>query len=132
MSTVQPATELRLPTRSGARAQPSSECPVGAPTGPARQGQLIGLDEAPSPADAREWSRCSPDVSRLEHCGPVGAGSTNEACDQPAADGLLQASGEAFRADPRSRYRPGAPHHPVTDISAATNAIKARAAMIAR
>src|SRR5262252_10143787 len=51
MSTVQPATELALAEKVRRKGAAFVECPVGGSTGPARQGQLIGLLGA-EPADA--------------------------------------------------------------------------------
>jgi 3-hydroxyisobutyrate dehydrogenase len=75
MSTVQPGVETALAERVRAKAAAFVECPVGGSTGPARQGKLIGLIGA-EPADA---ARAKPLLDqlcrRIEHCGPVGAGS---------------------------------------------------------
>src|SRR5262249_19119900 len=75
-STVQPATELTLADKVRRKGAAFVECPVGGSTGPARQGQLIGLLGG-APADA---DRAQPLVRqlcrRIEHCGPVGAGAT--------------------------------------------------------
>ena len=43
MSTVQPATEVALAEKVRAKGAAFVECPVGGTTGPARQGQLVGL-----------------------------------------------------------------------------------------
>src|SRR5262245_40980429 len=51
MSTVQPATEVALAAKVRAKGAAMVECPVGGTTGPARQGQLVGLMGA-EPADA--------------------------------------------------------------------------------
>ena len=76
MSTVQPATEVALAAKVRAKGAALVECPVGGTTGPARQGQLIGLMGA-EPADAE---RARPMLEqlcrRIEHCGPVGAAAS--------------------------------------------------------
>src|SRR5919197_2204680 len=51
MSTVQPATELALADKVRGKGAAFVECPVGGTTGPARQGQVIGLMGA-EPGDA--------------------------------------------------------------------------------
>src|ERR671935_91250 len=75
MSTVRPQTEVALAGKVRAKSAALVECPVGGSTGPARQGKLIGLMGA-EPADA---ARARPILEqlcrRLEHCGPIGAGS---------------------------------------------------------
>src|SRR5262249_62180350 len=72
---VQPATELALAEKVRRKGAAFVECPVGGSTGPARQGQLIGLLGA-EPADA---ARVEPLLRqmcrRFEHSGPVGAAS---------------------------------------------------------
>src|SRR2546427_49450 len=72
------------------------ECPVGGSTGPARQGQLIGLLGA-TPADAE---RARPLLHglcrRIEHCGPVGAGATMKLAINLPLMVSWQAFGEAF------------------------------------
>ena len=51
------------------------ECPVGGLTAPARQGKLLGLMGG-EPADAERAKLILNQLCRrLEHCGPVGAGS---------------------------------------------------------
>jgi 3-hydroxyisobutyrate dehydrogenase len=131
MSTVQPATELALAEKVRRKGAAFVECPVGGTTGPARQGQLIGLLGA-EPADA---ARVEPLLRqmcrRLEHCGPVGAGSTMKLAINLPLMVSWQAFGEAFALTRDLGIDPERLLGLFTDISAATNAIKARAAMIA-
>jgi 3-hydroxyisobutyrate dehydrogenase len=75
MSTVRPRVEAALAERVRAEGAAFIECPVGGSTGPARQGELIGLVGA-EPADvARAKPLLDQLCRRIEHCGPVGAGS---------------------------------------------------------
>jgi 3-hydroxyisobutyrate dehydrogenase len=131
MSTVQPATELALADKARGKGAAFVECPVGGTTGPARQGQLIGLLGA-EPADA---ARVEPLLRqmcrRLEHCGPVGAGSTMKLAINLPLMVSWQAFGEAFALTRDLGIDPDRLLSLFTDISAATNAIKARAATIA-
>src|SRR5499426_3587569 len=131
MSTVQPATELALAEKVRRKGAAFVECPVGGSTGPARQGQLIGLLGA-EPADA---ARVEPLLRqmcrRFEHCGPVGAGSTMKLAINLPLMVSWQAFGEAFALTRDLGIDPERLLSLFTDISAATNAIKARAAMIA-
>jgi 3-hydroxyisobutyrate dehydrogenase len=131
MSTVQPATELALADKVRRKGAAFVECPVGGTTGPARQGQLIGLMGA-EPADA---ARAEPLLRqmcrRIEHCGPVGAGSTMKLAINLPLMVSWQAFGEAFALIRDLGIDPDRLLSIFTDISAATNAIKARAAMIA-
>jgi len=130
MSTVQPATELALADKVRGKDAAFVECPVGGTTGPARQGQLIGLLGA-EPADA---ARVEPLLRqmcrRLEHCGPVGAGSTMKLAINLPLMVSWQAFGEAFALTRDLGIEPERLLGLFTDISASTNAIKARAAMI--
>jgi 3-hydroxyisobutyrate dehydrogenase len=131
MSTVQPATELALAENVRRKGAAFVECPVGGTTGPARQGQLIGLlgaelaDAEPAQVLLRQLCR------RIEHCGPVGAGSTMKLAINLPLMVSWQAFGEAFALTRDLGIDPERLLGIFTDISAATNAIKARAAMIA-
>src|SRR5262245_10030736 len=130
MSTVRPATELALADKVRHKGAAFVECPVGGSTGPARQGALIGLMGA-EPADA---ARADPLLRqmcrRIEHCGPVGAGSTMKLAINLPLMVSWQAFGEAFALIRDLGIDPERLVSLFTDISAATNAMKARAAMI--
>jgi 3-hydroxyisobutyrate dehydrogenase len=96
MSTVPPKVELALAPKVHGKGAAFVECPVGGSTAPARKGQLLGLMGA-EPADA---ARARPILEQLcrkvEHCGPVGAGSSMKlAINLPLMVGW-QAYGEAF------------------------------------
>jgi 3-hydroxyisobutyrate dehydrogenase len=130
MSTVQPATELALAEKVRRKGAAFVECPVGGTTGPARQGQLIGFLGA-APADAeRPQVLLRQLCRRIEHCGPVGAGSTMKLAINLPLMVSWQAFGEAFALTRDLGIDPERLLSIFTDISAATNAIKARAAMI--
>jgi 3-hydroxyisobutyrate dehydrogenase len=75
MSTVLPATEIALATAVRANGAAFVECPVGGSTGPARQGKLIGLMGAEEADAARARPILEQFCRRVEHAGPVGAGS---------------------------------------------------------
>jgi 3-hydroxyisobutyrate dehydrogenase len=76
MSTVSPKVPTGLAPKVRAKGAAFVECPVGGSNAPARQGKLLGLMGA-EPADAE---RAKPILNqlcrRLEHCGPVGTGSS--------------------------------------------------------
>jgi len=76
MSTVQPADERALADKVASKGARFVECPVGGTTGPARQGKLLGL----AGGEAADVARARPILNelcrRLEHLGPVGAGSS--------------------------------------------------------
>jgi 3-hydroxyisobutyrate dehydrogenase len=131
MSTVQPATEVALAGKVRAKGAILVECPVGGTTGPARQGQLIGLMGA-EPADAeRARPLLNQMCRRLEHCGPVGAAASVKLAINLPLMVSWQAFGEAFAICRDVGMDPDRLVGLFTDISATTNAIKMRAPMIA-
>ena len=96
MSTVAPKVETDLAPKVRAKGAAFVECPVGGSTAPARKGQLLGLMGA-EPADAE---RAKPILEQLcrkvEHCGPVGAGSAMKLAINLPLMVAWQAYGEAF------------------------------------
>jgi 3-hydroxyisobutyrate dehydrogenase len=131
MSTVQPATEIALAEKVRALGAVFVECPVGGTTTPARQGQLVGLLGA-EPADAtRARSLLEQLCRRIDHCGPVGAGATMKLAINLPLLISWQAFGEAFALCRDLGVEPERLMNLFTDISATTNALKARAPMVA-
>jgi len=130
MSTVRPATAVALAQKVRARGAVPVECPVGGTIGPARQGQLVGLMGA-DPADA---ARARPLLEqlcrRIDHCGPVGAGATVKLAINLPLMISWQAFGEAFALCRDLGIEPQRLLNLFTDISATTNALKARAVMV--
>jgi 3-hydroxyisobutyrate dehydrogenase len=131
MSTVRPATEIALAEKVRAKGAAFVECPVGGTVGPARQGQLIGLLGA-EPADAARARPLLVELCRrIEHCGPIGAGATMKLAINLPLMISWQAFGEAFALCRDLGVEPQKLFGLFTDISATTNALKARAPMIA-
>jgi 3-hydroxyisobutyrate dehydrogenase len=130
MSTVQPTTEVALAEAVRRKGAALVECPVGGTTGPARQGKLLGLMGA-EPADA---ARAKPILEqlcrRVEHCGPVGAGSATKLAINLPLMVSWQAFGEAFAMCRDVGLDPQRLLDLFTDTSGATNALKGRAPMI--
>src|SRR5581483_11330061 len=130
MSTVLPATSVALAEKVRARGAAFVECPVGGTITPARQGKLLGLMGA-EPADAaRARPVLEPLCRRLEHCGPVGAGTTMKLAINLPLMISWQAYGEAFALCRDIGFPPARLLDLFTDISGATNALKARAPMV--
>jgi 3-hydroxyisobutyrate dehydrogenase len=130
MSTVRPATAIALAEKVRAKGAAHVECPVGGSTAPARNGQLVGLMGA-DPADAaRARSLLEQLTRRLDHCGPVGAGSTVKLAINLPLMISWQAFGEAFALCRDFNIAPDRLVNLFTDISASTTAIKSRAAMV--
>ena len=96
MSTVAPKVETDLAPKVRGKGASLIECPVGGSTAPARQGKLLGLMGA-EPEDAQ---RALPILEQLcrkvEHCGPVGAGSAMKLAINLPLMVAWQAYGEAF------------------------------------
>jgi 3-hydroxyisobutyrate dehydrogenase len=131
MSTVRPATQTALAGKVRAAGAAFVECPVGGSTAPARQGQLIGL----LGADTKDATRARPLLDqlcrRVEHCGSVGAGATMKLAINLPLLISWQAFGEAFALCRDLGIDPQRLMSVFTDISATTNALKARAPMVA-
>lgn len=130
MSTVEPQTEVALAGNVRARGAAFVECPVGGSTGPARSGKLIGLMGA-EPADA---ARAKPILDqlcrRLEHCGPVGTGSSMKLAINLPLMVAWQAYGEAFAIASAAGWEPKRLLDLFVDTNGANPAMKNRADMI--
>jgi 3-hydroxyisobutyrate dehydrogenase len=96
MSTVAPTVQTDLAPKVRAKGASFVECPVGGSTSPARKGQLLGLMGA-EPADAQRAQPLLEQLCRkIEHCGPVGAGSAMKLAINLPLMVAWQAYGEAF------------------------------------
>ena len=131
MSTVQPATEVALAAKVRDKGAAFVECPVGGTTGPARQGQLIGLMGAEAVDADRAYPLLKQLCRRIDHCGPVGAAASVKLAINLPLMVSWQAFGEAFALCKDTKLSSEQLVNLFTDISATTNAIKARAPMIA-
>jgi 3-hydroxyisobutyrate dehydrogenase len=131
MSTVLPAAEVALAGAVQAKGAAFVECPVGGSTGPARQGNLIGLMGA-EPADA---ARARPILEqlcrRLEHAGPVGSGSVLKFTINLPLMVYWQALGEALAMARSVATDPDRLMDLLSDTSGAASVLKVRAPGIA-
>ncbi len=130
MSTVPPIVETTLAPKVRGKGAVFVECPVGGSTAPARQGKLLGLMGA-EPADA---ARARPILEQLcrkvEHCGPVGAGSSMKlAINLPLMVGW-QAYAEAFAIARDVGWEPKRLLDLFVESNGANNGLKMRADMI--
>ena len=130
MSTVRPDTEIALAKDVRAKGAAFVECPVGGTIGPAREGKLLGLMGAEEADAARARPLLETMCRRVEHCGPVGAGSNMKLAVNLPLMVAWQAYGEAFALVQSLGYDPDRLLDLFTDISAANNALKGRAPMI--
>jgi len=130
MSTVPPKVELELAPKVRGKGAAFVECPVGGSTMPARKGQLLGLMGA-EPVDAE---RAKPILEQLcrkvEHCGPVGAGSSMKLAINLPLMVAWQAYGEAFAIARDVGWEPKRLLALFAESNGANNALKMRADMI--
>jgi len=130
MSTVPPNIETALAAKVRGQGAAFVECPVGGSTTPARRGQLLGLMGA-APVDA---ARARPLLEQLcrkvEHCGPVGAGSSMKLAINLPLMVAWQAYGEAFAIARDVGWEPKRLLDLFVESNGANNGLKMRADMI--
>jgi 3-hydroxyisobutyrate dehydrogenase len=132
MSTVRPQTERTLAAKVSARGGAFVECPVGGTTGPARQGKLLGLMGG-EPADtARARPILEALCRRLEHVGPIGAGTTMKLAINLPLLVSWQAFGEAFALCRDVGLDPARLLDLFADSSGGTNSLKIRGPQLAQ
>jgi 3-hydroxyisobutyrate dehydrogenase len=130
MSTVRPETEAALAGKVRAAGAALVECPVGGTVGPAQQGKLLGLMGAETTDAARARPLLEQLCRRIEHCGPVGTGSSMKLAINLPLMITWQAYGEAFAICRDVGFEPKRLVDLFSDISATNNAFKARAPAI--
>lgn len=96
MSTVQPHEEVALAEKVRAKGAAFVECPVGGTVGPARQGKLLGVAGGSKEDFARAKPLLEQMCRRVEHVGPVGAGSSMKLALNLPLMVYYQALGEAL------------------------------------
>jgi 3-hydroxyisobutyrate dehydrogenase len=131
MSTVQPEVEVALGARVRKRGAALVECPVGGTTGPAREGKLFGFAGASDADMARARPLLESLCRRLEHVGPVGAGSRMKLAVNLPLYVYWQALGEALLLCRPLGLDPERLLSILADTSGGANVLKVRAGMIA-
>lgn len=130
MSTVPPKVEIDAAAKVRAKGAAFAECPVGGSTVPARKGQLLGL----MGAELADATRARPVLEQLcrkvEHCGPVGAGSSMKLAINLPLMVAWQAYGEAFAIARDVGWEPKRLLALFAESNGANNALKMRADMI--
>jgi 3-hydroxyisobutyrate dehydrogenase len=131
MSTVQPATEVELAKKIGAKGATMVECPVGGTVGPALQGKLLGVA-----GGAREdFARAKPILEqlcrRVDLVGPVGAGASMKLAINLPLGIFWQALGEAYSLCRHLNLDPAWLMELFADTSGGTNVLKARGGAVA-
>ena len=132
MSTVQPETEVALAERVRAKGATFVECPVGGTVGPARDGKLLGV----AGGTARRTSPARQPLlaqmcRRVEHVGPVGAGSSMKLALNLPLMVYYQALGEAYVLCRHLGLDPKWLMEFLSDTSGAPNVLKTRGPKIA-
>ncbi|GAC1334027.1 MAG: NAD(P)-dependent oxidoreductase [Beijerinckiaceae bacterium] len=132
MSTVRPQTSIALAKDVRARGGAFVECPVGGSTGPARQGKLIGM----AGGDKADFERARPILEalcrRVDHFGPVGAGTRMKLAINLPLIVFYQALAEAFILCRPNGMEPVALIEFFADTSGAPNVLKVRGPLIGK
>jgi 3-hydroxyisobutyrate dehydrogenase len=131
MSTVRPEVQVALEQRVKQAAAALVECPVGGTTGPAREGKLFGFVGGSDADVARARPLLEQMCRRVEHCGPVGAGSRMKLAVNLPLFVYWQALGEALLLCHPLNLDPERLISILSDTSGASNAIKTRGAAVA-
>jgi 3-hydroxyisobutyrate dehydrogenase len=130
MSTVPPKIETALAPKVAGKGAVFVECPVGGSTTPARQGKLLGLLGGETTAAARALPILNQLCRKVEHCGPVGAGSSMKLAINLPLMVAWQAYGEAFAIARDVGWEPKRLLDLFVDTNGANAAMKNRAEMI--
>jgi len=130
MSTVSPKVETALAPKVQSKGGVFVECPVGGSTAPARQGKLLGLMGAEGAAAARARAILDQLCQKVEHCGPVGAGSSMKLAINLPLMVAWQAYGEAFAIARDVGWEPRRLLDLFVESNGANNGLKMRADMI--
>jgi 3-hydroxyisobutyrate dehydrogenase len=130
MSTVPPSVEIELAPKVQGKGAVFVECPVGGSTAPARQGKLLGLMGTEPAAAARARPILEQLCRKVEHCGPVGAGSSMKLAINLPLMVAWQAYGEAFAIARDVGWEPKRLLDLFAESNGANNALKMRADMI--
>jgi len=131
MSTVRPEVELALEGKVKAKGAALVECPVGGTTGPAREGKLFGFAGGTDADVARVRPLLEQMCRRVEHCGPVGAGTRMKLAINLPLYVYWQALGEALLLCRSLGLDADRLVSILGDTSGAANAIKTRGPSVA-
>ena len=131
MSTVRPETERALDAQVRAKGASLVECPVGGTVGPARDGKLLGL----AGGGHADFERMRPLLEslcrRVEHLGPVGAGTAGKLAINLPLMIYWQALGEALALVQPLGIDPARLIELFADTSGGPNVLKTRGRAIA-
>ena len=131
MSTVRPETQKALSRKVLSSGAQMVECPVGGTIGPAREGKLFGF----AGGDAADVARARPVLEqmcrRVEHVGPIGAGSRMKLAINLPLLVYWQALGEALSLVRDLNLDPNRLMDILADTSGAAAMMKNRAPTVA-
>lgn len=131
MSTVRPETAVALASKVKQKGAAMIDCPVGGTVGPARDGKLIGF----AGGDAADVARAKPLLDqmcrRVEHVGPIGAGTRMKLAINLPLMVYWQALGEALALCAPLGLDPARVMDIFADTSGGTNVLKVRGPAIA-
>jgi 3-hydroxyisobutyrate dehydrogenase len=130
MSTVPPKVETALAPKVQGKNAVFVECPVGGSTTPARQGKLLGLLGGDAAAAARALPILNQLCRKVEHCGPIGSGSSMKLAINLPLMVAWQAYGEAFAIARDVGWEPKRLLDLFVESNGANNGLKMRADMI--
>ena len=130
MSTVRPEVQRSLAASVRGKGAAIVECPVGGTVGPARDGKLFGF----LGGDAADVARAKPLLDllcrRLEHVGPVGAGTSMKLAINLPLMVFWQSFGEALSLCSNLGLDPARLVDIFADTSGGPNVLKGRGPMI--
>lgn len=132
MSTVQPETERLLAKQVQGRQASLLECPVGGTVGPALNGKLLGF----AGGTKEDFDRAKPVLDqlcrRVDHVGPIGAGSSMKlAINLPLAV-FWQSFGEAYALVQHLGLDSSLVVEMFTESSGGPNVLRARGTAVAK
>lgn len=131
MSTVRPETERALDEKVRAKGAALVECPVGGTVGPARDGKLLGIVGGADADVARVRPLLESMCRRVEHLGPIGAGSAGKLAINLPLMIYWQAFGEALALVQPLGVDPTRLMELFADTSGGPNVLKTRGKAIA-
>jgi len=132
MSTVRPETEKAQAEKVRSRGAAMIECPVGGTVGPARDGKLFGFVGGEAADVARAKPLLDQMCRRVEHVGPVGAGSSMKLAINLPLLVFWQSFGEALSLCEQLGLDPARLVDIFADTSGGPNVLKGRGPMIVK
>ena len=131
MSTVRPEVEIALEAKIRQKGAALVECPVGGTTGPAREGRLFGFVGGADADVARARPLLEQMCRRVEHVGPIGAGSRMKLAINLPLFVYWQALGEALLLCRSLNLDPERLMSILADTSGGANVLKVRGGVVA-